>query len=65
MVLRVSIGAATSIVDAITDIWVIYTYYQSEELRARANLLLAMVSLTALAPILFIIMGASTWKGMG
>ena len=43
MVLRVSMGAALSITDAVTDIYVISTYYKSEELYGQANTLLAMV----------------------
>ena len=43
MVLRVSLGALLSTVDAVTDIYVISTYYKSAELVGRANIMLAMV----------------------
>ena len=42
-VLRVSVGAALSMVDAVTDIYVIRKYYQSEELYGQANAMLAML----------------------
>ena len=40
MILRVSVGAVLSIVDAATDIYVITSYYESEELQSQANALL-------------------------
>jgi len=43
MVLRVSVGAALSTLDAVTDIYVIITYYQSKELYGQANAMLAMI----------------------
>ena len=42
-VYRVTVGAALSMTDAVTDIYVISTYYQSEELYGQANALLAML----------------------
>ena len=42
-VLRVSVGAALSMMDAVTDIYVIRKYYQSEELYGQANAMLAML----------------------
>jgi len=41
-VYRVVVGAFMSTLDAVTDVYVIYTYYGSDELVERANLLLAM-----------------------
>ena len=43
LVYRVCVGAVISIVDAVTDIYAITTYYQSEELTGKANSLMAMV----------------------
>ena len=45
-VYRVVIGAFTSTLDAVTDVYVIYTYYGSDKLVGRANLLLAIVLAT-------------------
>jgi len=43
MLMRVSVGAALSMMDAVTDIYVLSTYYQSEELYGQANAMLAML----------------------
>ena len=43
-VYRVSVGALLSTIDAATDIYVIYTYYQSDELIGLANLLILMIT---------------------
>jgi len=43
MVMRVTVGAVLSTVDAVTDIYVISTYYEEEELVGQANALLAML----------------------
>jgi len=43
MVLRVTVGAVLSTTDAVTDIYVIATYYEEEELVRQANALLAML----------------------
>ena len=43
MVMRVSMGAVLSTTDAVTDIYVISTYYKSEELYGQANAMLAML----------------------
>jgi len=43
MVMRVTVGAVLSTVDAATDIYVISTYYKSEELYGQANAMLAML----------------------
>ena len=43
MMFRVCVGALLSTIDAATDIYVITTYYESEELRGQANALLAMI----------------------
>ena len=45
MVLRVSVGAILSMLDAGTDIYTISTYYQSDKLTWQANAMLAMVSI--------------------
>ena len=42
--MRVSTGAALSIMDAVTDIFVISTYYKTG-LRGQANAMLAMISM--------------------
>ena len=42
MVLRVSIGAVLSLMDAATDIYIISTYYKSAELYGQANAMLAI-----------------------
>jgi len=41
---RVNVGAALSMIDAATDIYVIATYYQSEELIGKAHALIVMIS---------------------
>ena len=43
MIFRVGIGAALSMIDAATDIYVISTYYQSYDLLDQAGALLAMI----------------------
>ena len=43
LILRVSTGAILSMTDAVTDIYVIATYYKSEELYGQANAMLAML----------------------
>ena len=44
MMYRVSVGAALSTIDAATDIYVITTYYASNELHSQGNALLAMIT---------------------
>ena len=44
MVWRVSVGAALSMLDAVTDIYVIVKYYNTEGLRGQANAMLAMIA---------------------
>ena len=44
MVWRVSVGAALSMLDAVTDIFVILKYYNTEGLRGQANAMIAMVT---------------------
>ena len=44
MVWRVSVGAVLSILDAVTDIYVIVTYYTTEGLHGQANAMLAMIA---------------------
>jgi len=43
MLFRVTVGAVLSTTDAVTDIYVIRKYYQSEELYGQANAMLAML----------------------
>ena len=54
MVMRVSIGAALSMVDAVTDLYVITTYYHSPGLVGQANALLIMMSLSMLGQLLLV-----------
>jgi len=49
MMFRVGIGAALSMSDAATDIYVISTYYGKEELVGQANVFLAMILLNIFA----------------
>ena len=44
MVWRVSVGAALSMLDAVTDIYVIVKYYNTEGLRGQADAMLAMIA---------------------
>ena len=44
MVWRVSVGAALSMLDAVSDIYVISNYYNTEGLRGQANAMLAMIA---------------------
>ena len=43
MVWRVSVGAALSMLDAVTDVYIISKYYNTEGLRGQANAMLAMI----------------------
>ena len=43
MVWRVSVGAALSMLDAVTDLYVISKYYSTVGLRGQANAMLAMI----------------------
>ena len=56
MVFRVSVGAALSSIDAVTDIYVITKYYSNKDLRAQANSMLAMISVNMIIQLL-IVMG--------
>ena len=44
VVWRVSAGAALSMLDAVTDIYIITKYYNTEGLRGQANAMLAMIA---------------------
>jgi len=55
MMFRVSLGAALSTIDAATDIYVLLTYYRSNELVTQANSLLAMISANLLIQQLLVI----------
>jgi len=51
----VSVGAALSTIDAATDIYVITTYYQSDELIGQAHALLAMLITNIVLQLLLIL----------
>jgi len=51
---RVSVGAVLSMIDVATDIYVISTYYQSEALKGRANVLIAMISINTIIKLLVV-----------
>jgi len=55
MVFRVSLGATLSSLDAATDICVIATYYQSDELVGQAHALLAMIMANLVLQLLFVL----------
>ena len=44
MIWRVSVGAALSMLDASTDIYIILKYYKTEGLHGQANAILAMIA---------------------
>ena len=52
---RVSVGALLSTIDAATDIYVISTYYQSDELVGQAHALLAMLTTNFVFQILIVL----------
>jgi len=54
MMFRVGIGAALSMNDAATDIYVISTYYGKEELVGQANVFLAMITLNMFVQLLIV-----------
>ena len=54
MVWRVSLGAVLSMVDAVTDIYMISTYYNTEGLNTQANLMLAMIAMNMGLQIIFV-----------
>ena len=54
MVVRVSVGAALSILDAVTDIYVISKYY-NEGLRGQANAMLAMIATNTFCQIIVVL----------
>jgi len=64
MVYRVAMGALLSTVDAATDIYVITTYYETEELYAQANALAMMITLNMISQILVVIAqyGKKSWR---
>jgi len=64
MVFRVAVGAALSTIDAITDIYVITTYYDSDELVQQANALLVMIMTNLIVQILqiFGLYNQRSWK---
>ena len=52
---RVSIGAALSMIDAATDIYIIATYYRSGDLALQANAMLAMILTNLVIQILVVL----------
>ena len=64
MVFRVSVGAALSTIDAMTDIYVIKTYYDTEGLRGHGNAMLIMISTNLFFQILvvFIQYAKKSWR---
>ena len=55
MVFRVGNGAALSTIDAMTDIYVISTYYGNADLRGQANAMLAMITTNVIIQLLFVL----------
>ena len=55
MVWRVSVGAALSMLDAVTDIFVIVSYYNTKGLRRQANAMLAMIGTNMAIQMLIVI----------
>ena len=64
MVYRVTVGAILSITDGVTDLYVISTYYQSDELVSQGNVLLTMLSINMLIQ-LVLVMVAYARKSLG
>jgi len=62
MVYRVSIGAMLSLTDAATDIYVIATYYRSDELRGQADALVVMIAINLSIQIAFVFANYSAKK---
>ena len=55
MILRVSVGALLSMLDAGTDIYTVSTYYESDKLTWQANAMLAMISINMVTQILTVL----------
>ena len=55
MVFRVSVGAALSTIDAMTDIYVIKTYYENRELHVQADAMLAMITTNMIIQLIFVL----------
>ena len=55
LIFRVASGAFLSTLDAVTDVYTISTYYQSEELAGQATSLLVMVSLSMFLQLFIVI----------
>ena len=55
MVWRVSVGAALSILDAVSDLYVIKKYYNFAGLQGQANAMLAMIAINTGIQILVVI----------
>jgi len=52
MFFRVCVGATLSTIDAVTDIYVIATYYESDELKTQATALVTMITLNLIIQVL-------------
>ena len=55
MIWRVSVGAALSMLDASTDLYVISKYYNTDGLNGQANAMLAMVSTNTAIQIMLVL----------
>ena len=64
MVWRVSVGAALSMLDAVTDLYVISKYYSTVGLRGQANAMLAMI-VTNMGLQIFIVLNLYKKKSWG
>jgi len=64
MAYRVGIGAALSLIDTATDLYVISTYYQSDALITQANALVAMISMNLFIQLLVVLAnyGKKSWE---
>ena len=64
MIWRVSVGAALSMLDASTDIYIILKYYKTEGLRVQADAMLAMIA-TNMGLQIIIVLGQYKKKSWG
>ena len=61
---RVSVGAVLSMLDGVTDIYMIDKYYNSLDLRGQANVMLAMVVMNMVGQIMLVLVQykRKSWK---
>ena len=64
MAFRVGTGAALSTIDAMTDIYVISTYYKNKDLHVQANAMLAMIIVNMLLQVILVLVQSKqkNWK---